>query len=612
MHIPDGYLSPQTYGAAYAVMLPAWALAARRLRGTLTSTQAPQLGLAAAFSFVVMMLNVPWGVTTGHATGAALIAILLGPSAAIIAISVGLAVQALFFGDGGITAYGANCLNIAVIMPLIAAGVFHLFAGKSAPGSSRRLIAAALAGYLSLNVAALATAVMFGIQPLIAHDAAGHSLYSPYGLKIALPAMMLPHLLVFGFVEAAVTALALTYLEGTAGSWQPAFLTAGAQLRPRRWLKLLLLLVLITPLGILLPAWLGAGSAWGEWSAQEVERMLGYLPPGMARLADRWQAPLPDYAFHWQGAGAGWLALTYVLSALIGVALVIALSWGLARLLGRKPTHPLSRTQERFLAFARDTIFAERWAQAPGSLQALDVRVKLLGLLFILITISLLHSLPALALMAAIALTLTLASRARPADFKHPLWWAGASLALLIALPALFSPISPGAPALVISPHLTITWPGLEVAARLVLRVTASVWWVGALLLSSRWDQVLAALRVLRIPALFLLALSMAHRYLFLFVRTGERTLLARRSRTLQPPAAHTERALIGSNVASTFRRSTILATQVHAAMIARGFTGDYRTLEGFRLRARDLAWGAILLVLCLGVWLADKLGRLG
>jgi cobalt/nickel transport system permease protein len=342
MHIPDGYLGPQTYLATYAAAIPFWVWAGNKLKKTLTGARAPLLGLAAAFSFVVMMLNVPIpGGTTGHAVGAALIAILLGPAEAIIAVSVALAVQALVFGDGGITAFGANCLNMAIIMPLVANGAFKLFAGKAQPGARRRFIAAAAAGYLSLNVAALSAGIMFGIQPALFHDAAGHPLYSPYPLSVAVPAMLSGHLLLFGFVEAVITALALRFLEAGAPAWQPDF--QKAEVSPRRavmrWLAIVVLLVILSPLGLLLPAWLGAGSAWGEWSAEEVGKLTGHLPSGMSALADKWTAPLPDYAFPWQGEAAGWLILAYVFSALVGIALILLLSWGLGKLFHHRPVN---------------------------------------------------------------------------------------------------------------------------------------------------------------------------------------------------------------------------------------------------------------------------------
>ena len=100
-------------------MIPVWALASKIVKKTLRAKQVPLLAIGAAFSFVIMMFNIPIpGGTTGHAVGGVLAAILLGPWAACIAITVALAIQALLFGDGGITALGANCFNMAFMLPV--------------------------------------------------------------------------------------------------------------------------------------------------------------------------------------------------------------------------------------------------------------------------------------------------------------------------------------------------------------------------------------------------------------------------------------------------------------------------------------------------------------
>ena len=214
MHIPDGYLGPATYGTMFGVTLPFWAFASWKLNKTLKARQVPYLALGAAFSFVIMMFNIPvLGGTTGHATGTTLIAILLGPWAAIIAVSVALIIQALLFGDGGITAIGANCFNMAVVGGLAGYGIYRLIAAASDAKSKRRLIAGAIAAYVSLNASALLAAVQLGIQPLIEKSPTGQPLYSPFPLSISIPAMALEHLLLFGFVEAAVTSLVLKYFQ---------------------------------------------------------------------------------------------------------------------------------------------------------------------------------------------------------------------------------------------------------------------------------------------------------------------------------------------------------------------------------------------------------------
>lgn len=214
MHIPDGYLGPITCGAFYAVMLPVWVLASRIVKKTLKAKQVPMLAIGAAFSFLIMMFNVPLlGGSTGHAVGAVLVAILLGPWAACIAITVALVVQALLFGDGGITAIGANCFNMAFVMPFVGYYVYRLISYNASADSNRRMIAAGIAGYIGLNVAALLTGIEFGLQPLLHHTADGQALYCPYGLGIAVPAMVGSHLLLFGWVEAIVTALVVKFLQ---------------------------------------------------------------------------------------------------------------------------------------------------------------------------------------------------------------------------------------------------------------------------------------------------------------------------------------------------------------------------------------------------------------
>lgn len=214
MHIPDGYLGPQTYVAAYAVAVPFWIAASRKLNKTLRSKQVPLLALSAAFCFVIMMFNIPIpGGTAGHAVGSVLVAVLLGPWAACVAVTITLIVQAVIFGDGGITCIGANCLNMAIIMPFVGYGVYALISGRSEITSPRRWIAAAVGAYVGIVVAATAAGFEFGIQPMIARDSSGHALYAPYPLKVAVPAMAIEHMVVFGVVEAIVTGLVIAYLQ---------------------------------------------------------------------------------------------------------------------------------------------------------------------------------------------------------------------------------------------------------------------------------------------------------------------------------------------------------------------------------------------------------------
>ena len=213
MHIPDGYLGPHTYIAFWVIMIPIWYYAGQKLTTELKSKQVPLLALSAAFSFIIMMFNIPVpGGSTGHAIGGGIIAIVIGPWAAIIAISVTLVLQALIFGDGGITAIATNCFNMGVVIPFVAYYAYKFISGNSAIKSPTRVIAAAIAGWISLTMAAFCAGFELGIQPILEHTANG---YMPYYLSVTIPAMVLEHALIFSILEAMITAIIFAYIQRT-------------------------------------------------------------------------------------------------------------------------------------------------------------------------------------------------------------------------------------------------------------------------------------------------------------------------------------------------------------------------------------------------------------
>lgn len=193
MHIPDGYLSPSTCAVGYAVAIPFWSLAARKVSKVVRTRNVPMLAVFSALCFLIMMFNVPIpDGTTAHAVGGVVVAICLGPWAAVIAVSVALLFQALLFGDGGVLSYGVNVVNMAIILPFVGLGVYRLIAGRTPLTGRRRVLAAAVGGYVGINFAALAAAIEFGIQPDLFTSSSGVPLYSPYHLSQTIPAMALP------------------------------------------------------------------------------------------------------------------------------------------------------------------------------------------------------------------------------------------------------------------------------------------------------------------------------------------------------------------------------------------------------------------------------------
>jgi cobalt/nickel transport protein len=92
----------------------------------------------------------------------------------------------------------------------------------------------------------------------------------------------------------------------------------------KMWIGLAVL-ALLSPIGIILPEKFKAGGAWGEWGTDEIEKMLGYVPQGMKNVAEMWRAPLTDYDIKgWDQMGLGMQSLGYIFSAIVGMAIIIA------------------------------------------------------------------------------------------------------------------------------------------------------------------------------------------------------------------------------------------------------------------------------------------------
>ena len=346
MHIPENYLSPQTCGVMAAAMIPVWGVSIRKVKTELPKEKIALMGVGAAFSFISMMFNIPIpGGTTGHAVGGTLIATLLGPYAACLSVSVALLLQALIFGDGGVLAFGANCFNMAFVLPFVGYAVYSLLRKWIRRGSGD-LIGAGVGAYLGINAAALCAAIEFGIQPMLFRDAAGNALYCPYGLNLSVPAMMIGHLTVFGLAEVVFTVAVLAFVKktspdmitGAVSRGSTAFGNAGSRTagmeagitgsrtagtenssaasgrKSGRAVSFLLgALILATPLGLL-----AEGTAWGEWGVDEIAATgAGYTPAGMLNGFSL-KALVPDYSFaglpEWFG---------YILSAVIGAAVLI-------------------------------------------------------------------------------------------------------------------------------------------------------------------------------------------------------------------------------------------------------------------------------------------------
>ncbi len=200
MHIPDGFLSPPVYGTLYAVSTIAVGSAIRNINADPTDERIFKAGVLTAFVFAAQMVNVPvMAGTSGHLLGGLLLAILLGPSLALVTMSVVLILQCFLFQDGGLTALGANVFNMAIIAGL---GGFMLYRGLERILPSGRVwkwISISTAGVIGVEAAATAVALELSIS--------GTASLAP-----ALAAMLLVHLPI-GIFEGLITAAVVEFLE---------------------------------------------------------------------------------------------------------------------------------------------------------------------------------------------------------------------------------------------------------------------------------------------------------------------------------------------------------------------------------------------------------------
>lgn len=283
MHLPDNYLSPATCTIITAASVPVIAISVNKIKVQLKKNMEliPRISIASSLSFLIMMFNIPApGGTTVHAVGATLLAILLGPYAACLAVSVALLLQAFLFGDGGILSLGVNIFNMACVMPFLGYAIYKFFEGKGFNN-----LGVILGSYFGINITAFLVGIELGIQPIIAHSSNGNPLYNPYPLHITLPAMMLSHIFIGGVVEAFFSYIVFKFISFVAPEEiykTEERISIYTNKGKKSYYYLILLLIIISPIGLL-----AKGTAFGEWSNEELleqlksSQLLRILPEGM-------------------------------------------------------------------------------------------------------------------------------------------------------------------------------------------------------------------------------------------------------------------------------------------------------------------------------------------
>ena len=250
----------------------------------------------------------------------------------------------------------------------------------------------------------------------------------------------------------------------------------------------------------------------------------------------------------------------------------------------------VERSIQGALAFFKAALFADETAGRQGLLQALDPRIKLVtalaGLLLVLFT----HHLTILAALYLVVIGVAVASRVGLGLFLTRTWVFMPLFSLFIALPALFSFVTPGE-AIASAGVFHVTRNGLVGAGTFIARVITSVSLVVLLSMTTRHFDLLKALRFFAVPQLFVMVLGMCYRYLYLFIEIVENTHRSIRSRVGSGIHHRKGQKVVAWNIAHLWLRSYALNDQVYKAMVSRGFRGEPVTLDHFQTRHRDWVW---------------------
>jgi cobalt/nickel transport system permease protein len=276
----------------------------------------------------------------------------------------------------------------------------------------------------------------------------------------------------------------------------------------------------------------------------------------------------------------------------------------------------LDKTLFTITRVAEQSFFSEEYANRRGLLQGIDIRYQIVSFLFILVVISILHRPESLWILYGTSLVLAAFSRIPLQFLVKRVWLFVPFFTAIIVLPSVLNIVTPGDPVAVlvrfsrprtwgpytIPAEITITRQGIQGGIVFVSRVAASVSFAVLFTLTHRWAEIFAGFRALGVPRVFVMTLSMTERYLFVFLRLIQDMYRARKSRTIGELSAAAERSWTASRIGVTFRKSLEMSDDVYKAMLSRGFSGEFRSINRFRSSFRDYLW--LILVIAAGAML--------
>lgn len=252
---------------------------------------------------------------------------------------------------------------------------------------------------------------------------------------------------------------------------------------------------------------------------------------------------------------------------------------------------------------------------------SIEPRAKVVGILVMIFGATLLKGLLPIAILLSIAVALAASSRI---TFKRlgRLWLGVPLFTMAIVLPAILNIVTPGSAVLVLlrfrenaqvcgwnlPSSLTVTYPGMIIAGRFILRSVACITLTAVLVSSTDSSVLVNALRRLGMPRVFGMTLAMMQRYTSLILRTAEEIHLAKLSRTVSSRSIRDEQRWVAAGVGVLFYRTHCLAEGVRQAMVSRGYDGDLQVRRVHGMRLRDRIWIAAILLIVAGMLLMDHI----
>lgn len=279
----------------------------------------------------------------------------------------------------------------------------------------------------------------------------------------------------------------------------------------------------------------------------------------------------------------------------------------------RKRAGAIEKTLDGGAGLMRQVLFSQDIAEEDGFLQRVSPGAKLLGLVLLLVSAALVHNIVVLVIAYALTLVAAYISAVPVRYFVTRVWLFVPIFTGIVVLPAIFSFVTPGDMILSLwmwnGQPVGVTAQGLRTAGLLVTRVALSISLVLLLTITTPWVELLAALRTVRVPRMFVLVVGMAYRYIFLLLGSVTDMFESRRARNAgRGGRPKSSRSVVFSTVGALLGKSHELSEEVHRAMVSRGFRGDAKTLDGAGLRGRDYVFFVAVTAVGVAVVVIDRM----